>query len=78
MAEDEQRDSELWTWKSSAPNVTSAMPKQDDEGVSVDVINVSYCVMANGKEKQLLRDVNISLQPGEMCALMGPSGAGKR
>ncbi len=50
----------------------------DNAGVRLDVRNVSYSVMVKRKEKKLLRNVNVRLVPGEMCALMGPSGAGKR
>jgi ABC-type multidrug transport system fused ATPase/permease subunit len=73
----EERDSELWNWKGNPLHGGAAGPSKPS-GVSVDVINCSYTVTVGGKEKQLLRDVNITLQPGEMCALMGPSGAGKR
>lgn len=75
----EERDSELWNWKKNPIHGsagTAAASKQ--EGVTVDVVNCSYTVTVGGKVKQLLRDVNLNLQPGEMCALMGPSGAGKR
>jgi ABC-type multidrug transport system ATPase subunit len=47
-------------------------------GVRLDVRDVSYSVFYGGKEKKLLRNINMRLEPGEMCALMGSSGAGKR
>ncbi len=47
-------------------------------GVRLDVRNVSYSVFSNGKDKKLLRNISFRLDPGEMCALMGSSGAGKR
>jgi ABC-type multidrug transport system fused ATPase/permease subunit len=46
--------------------------------VQLDVKNLNYSVVVNKKTRQLLRDVSFHLEPGEMCALMGPSGAGKR
>lgn len=47
-------------------------------GVSIDVVEVSYSVQVEGKTKRLLKNCSFSLGPGELCALMGPSGAGKR
>lgn len=71
------QESELSAWKFK--DVEAIAPQSTQQtGISVDVVNISYCVTVNGKVKQLLRDVNLSLQTGEMCALMGPSGAGKR
>ena len=50
--------------------------------MKIDVVNLSYSVeVGKGKErkeKQLLNNVSFSLEKGDMCALMGPSGAGKR
>eukprot|EP01035_Chromulina_nebulosa_P017867 gene17867-23483_t len=73
----DQRDSELWTWKQTDNPTVKAATSQKPSGVTIDVIDVSYSVTIGGKEKKLLRNVNLSLQTGEMCALMGPSGAGK-
>ncbi|CAH0051763.1 unnamed protein product [Clonostachys solani] len=39
--------------------------------------NVSYFVQVDGKEKQLLHNVNGYAKPGQLTALMGASGAGK-
>ncbi|XHG06612.1 hypothetical protein AWENTII_009799 [Aspergillus wentii] len=39
--------------------------------------DISYFVPVNGKEKQLLRNVNGYARPGQLTALMGASGAGK-
>ena len=67
--------SELGTLKSNskrqrAPDV--------EEGVRLDAIKLSYSVKVQGKTKQLLRDITLRLDSGELCALMGSSGAGKR
>ena len=49
------------------------------QGVHIDVANVSYSVkLGKNNVKNLLKNVSFSLEPGNMCALMGPSGAGKR
>ena len=70
------RDSELFNWKdgdkSDAPRSTTA------GGVQIDVLSLNYAVIIDGKKKNLLRNVSLHLAPGELVALMGPSGAGKR
>jgi ABC-type multidrug transport system ATPase subunit len=48
------------------------------QGVSIDVFDVTYGVVVDGKVKRLLKNVNCSFNSGSMVALMGPSGAGKR
>lgn len=54
-------------------------PEPSGPPVTIDLIDVSYAVMgANKKPKRLLKNVNLSFKAGTMCALMGPSGAGKR
>jgi ABC-type multidrug transport system ATPase subunit len=47
-------------------------------GVSIDVFEVTYGVVVDKKVKRLLKNVSCSFNSGTMCALMGPSGAGKR
>lgn len=51
---------------------------QATHGVVIDVVDLSYGVIKDKVVKRLLKNVSISLKSGTMCALMGPSGAGKR
>jgi ABC-type glutathione transport system ATPase component len=51
------------------------------DGVQVDVEHLCYSVQVGNKKsevKNILKDVSFRLRPGSMCALMGPSGSGKR
>lgn len=52
----------------------SLKARQGDEGVSISVENVSF---GYGKSADVLKDVNIQAQPGQIVALVGPSGGGK-
>ena len=70
---------ELYTWDTE--NQKSSNSKKgpfDAVGVQVDVCDVCYSVFLGGEEKKLLQHVSFHLEPGDMCALMGASGAGKR
>lgn len=76
---DVEAGSELWSWKQdSGGRKDRPAEMSGQEGVRLDVVDVCYSVTIDKKTKQLLRNVNLRLDPGEMCALMGPSGAGKR
>jgi lipoprotein-releasing system ATP-binding protein len=46
-------------------------------GVAVNVVGVSKTYQKGGEEIRVLQDVNLSLQPGEQVAIIGPSGSGK-
>lgn len=47
-------------------------------GINIEVSNISYWINNSTKyEKQILDNISFSLEPGELCALMGPSGSGK-
>jgi subfamily B ATP-binding cassette protein MsbA len=39
--------------------------------------NVGFAYDSDGETKQVLQGINLSVQPGEVIALVGPSGAGK-
>ena len=66
---------ELW----AARNVENAKKEYEKaHGVHIDVQKVSYSVNIGKDVKNLLKNVSFTLEPGNMCALMGPSGAGKR
>ena len=47
-------------------------------GAKVDVVDLCYSIALNGKMQRLLKNVSFNLDSGNLCALMGPSGAGKR
>lgn len=50
-------------------------------GTQIDVLNLSYGVYLGGHRKvfkKILNEVSFKLKPGSLCALMGPSGSGKR
>lgn len=46
--------------------------------MSVLVAQLSYSVKFGKNEKVILQNINMLLKSGDMCALMGASGAGKR
>jgi ABC-type glutathione transport system ATPase component len=85
---------ELWTWNPQVQQQQQAQqhPQQQqqlqqrrshdleggDDGVRLDVINLSYSLKINNKLKALLKNISFRVYPGELCALMGSSGAGKR
>ena len=56
-------------------HVTFRYPRADEASVpSLELVNVhSY----NGDTVEVLRDVTLSIAPGQLIALVGPSGAGK-
>jgi ABC-type transport system involved in cytochrome bd biosynthesis fused ATPase/permease subunit len=44
------------------------------KGLRLDVVNVSYNILVNNHFKKLLTNVTFALVPGELCAMLGPSG----
>jgi ABC-type protease/lipase transport system fused ATPase/permease subunit len=44
----------------------------------LDLVKVSYSIPVKSSQRILIRNINFNLQSGDLCALMGPSGAGKR
>jgi subfamily B ATP-binding cassette protein MsbA len=45
------------------------------EGIRFE--NVGFAYESDGETKQVLYDINLAVQPGEVIAFVGPSGAGK-
>ena len=43
----------------------------------VDVQHLHYSVETKAGMQHILRDVSFHVAPDELCAIMGPSGAGK-
>jgi len=43
----------------------------------LEITNLRKTYASAGRELTVLRDVNLSLLPGDTCALIGPSGSGK-
>jgi ABC-type multidrug transport system fused ATPase/permease subunit len=79
VALQEMASAELYTWDSENPKSSGTKKGPFDAvGVQVDVCDVCYSVWITGEEKKLLQHVSFHLEPGDMCALMGASGAGKR
>ena len=62
----------------STSPIHAAQPDGKGVGAKVDAVDLCYSIVVNGKMKRILKNVSFSLVPGNMCALMGPSGAGKR
>lgn len=46
-------------------------------GIRVDIQELERIIQGAGKKKTILDNVSATIMPGEMVALMGPSGAGK-
>mgnify|MGYP001850934017 FL=1 len=42
----------------------------------LQVENLTYKVMENGKETTLLRDISFEVKDGEMLVITGPNGGG--
>lgn len=67
----------------SATQLSSSSSSKDNysdrkSGAKLDAIDLCYSVIINGKLKKILKNINFSLEPGCMCALLGSSTAGKR
>jgi putative ABC transport system ATP-binding protein len=43
----------------------------------VETIDLSKTYMSGGRPLEVLKDVNLTIEPGEFMAVMGPSGSGK-
>lgn len=66
------------TQLSSSSTTTKDDHSDRKSGAKLDAIDLCYSVIINGKLKKILKNINFSLEPGCMCALLGSSTAGKR
>jgi ABC-type glutathione transport system ATPase component len=63
----------------SSPFAHDELGNRCENGPRVDAINLCYTISnGNAKIQRILRRVSFTVLEGEMCALIGPSGAGKR
>ena len=60
--------------KSGAP---SAKPSAGQSGALISAHGVDYVVDVAGKPLQILRSVDLDVNPAEVVAIVGPSGSGK-
>ncbi len=67
----------LYSFIFTIDNRGSKLVKSEKYGIRVDVKDISFSVNTKGKEKILLDDINFTIYPSEMVAIMGLSGAGK-
>jgi putative ABC transport system ATP-binding protein len=68
--------------KSSAPDQAAAAPSvgRGVEAVKspiLEISNLRKTYRSAGHELTVLRDIHLTLYPGDTCALIGPSGSGK-
>lgn len=49
-----------------------------EKGARLDAVDLTYSVVVKDKVKRILKHVSFGLEPGDLCAVMGSSGAGKR
>jgi len=66
------------TTPSTSSSSSSLKDSDRKNGAKLDAIDLCYSVIINGKLKKILKNINFSLEPGCMCALLGSSTAGKR
>src|SRR6476620_9153380 len=46
-------------------------------GPSVNAVGISRTFETNSRAIEAIRDVNLTVEPGEFCVIVGPSGCGK-
>ena len=57
----------------SLPPVGQTIPRPSDQGIQIRHLSFSY----PGSDRKVLDDINLTVQPNEMVALVGENGAGK-
>src|SRR5664279_4140945 len=58
-----------------APTATATTPPATE--AIAEVLHVSKSFSSDGHELVVLRDISVSVQPGQVVAVLGPSGCGK-
>lgn len=70
-------ENSAYTYTDDISQATQAAHSMNETGeLNLDLHDVCYYVSAGVQRKNLLQNVNLHLEAGEMSALMGPSGAG--
>ena len=62
--------------KREATVVASALDVQDNARIELDHVTKRF-LTPNGEAFTAIRDVNLVVEPGQFCAVVGPTGCGK-
>jgi NitT/TauT family transport system ATP-binding protein len=66
----------------SSPNHSAAPPHRDsgvaDDGARIDIVDLTKRYLTpKGETFTAIRDVSLTVEPGQFCAIVGPTGCGK-